>query len=151
MWATDSCYERVAIEGRVLPEGFDPEERYQRSTYKEIIRRGIRFNNFCDVHSENPEIYVDTLLPELLQDEPSSQSPAQPVPGGIAAVYPKAPTIIGEDPYASEQPELKAIPVGSVSTQNVRRAKPAAVLRIGSGTSAVKLRAPEPIEFPELD
>jgi hypothetical protein len=66
-------------------------------------------------------------------------------------VFPKAPTIIGEDPYSSIVPELKATPIDAIETQNVQRAKPAAALRIGSNRSAVKLKGPEPIQFPELD
>ena len=151
MRATDSCYERVASEQNEILEGFDPGERYERSTYKEIIRRGISFNHFCNYHVENPEIYVDAPLPELLREERTEQSLALPAAGSVAAVFPKAPTIIGEDPYSSIVPELKATPIDAIETQNVQRAKPAAALRIGSNRSAVKLKGPEPIQFPELD
>lgn len=151
MRATDSCYEKVAGEQDQILEGFDPGERYERSTYTEIIRGGIKFDHFCDYHVENPEIYVDAPLPELLREERAAQDPVLPTSGAVATVFPKAPTIIGEDPYNTVVPELKAVPVGSIETQNVQRAKPAAALRIGSNRSAVELKGPEPIEFPELD
>ncbi|MGI9239946.1 MAG: transglycosylase domain-containing protein [Verrucomicrobiales bacterium] len=150
MRATDSCYEKVASGKTKILAGFDPGERYERSTYKEIIRRGIRFNNFCDYHVENPEIYVDAPLPELLQEEREAQSVILPSAGSVASVYPMAPPIIGEDPYQSVVSQLKARPVDAIETQNVRRAKPASPLRIGSGNT-VKLQGPKPIEFPELD
>ena len=154
MRATDKCYEKVASGKNKILEGFDPGERYERSTYKEIIRRGIRFNNFCDYHIENPEIYVDAPLSQLLQEERETQSVILPSAGSVASVFPKAPTIIGVDPYQSVVPELKARPVNAadaVDLQNVRRAKPASSLRIGSRDSAVQLPGPEPIAFPELD
>ena len=152
MRATDSCYEKVQTTGSTLPEGFDPEERYQRSTYREIIRRGIKFQNFCDYHSANPEIYVEATLPELDQDRRASDPVIQPGAESVVAVIPTSPTVIGDDPYKSVRPQLKAIPVGEeVGIQNVERARPAAPLRIGSGSSAVKLKPPEPIKFPELD
>ncbi|MFT4547923.1 MAG: membrane peptidoglycan carboxypeptidase [Verrucomicrobiales bacterium] len=154
MRATDSCYEKVTTgtdQPTELLEGFDPGERYERSTYKEIIRRGIKFNNYCDYHSENPEIYVTAALPELLQDEQAAKNVIRPGAGVVAAVIPMAPTIIGDDPYNSIQSQLKAIPVGGIDTSNIQRAKPLAVIKIGSGSTAVELQEPEPIEFPELD
>ena len=151
MRATDSCYEKVETEGELLG-GFDPGERYERSTYKEIIRRGIKFNNYCDVHSDNPEIYVSSpLLPELLQEEQAGNNVIQPGANAIAAVIPKAPTIIGIDPYNSLKPEVKKKREGpSVTAPSAPRAA-RAVIRIGSGAAPVELKAPAPIEFPELD
>ena len=151
MRATDTCYEKLASESHELPEGFDPEERYQRSTYTEIIRRGITFQNFCDYHSDNPEIYVEVPLPELVEDHQATKNIIQPGTNAIAAVILKAPTVIGDDPYDSIQPVLKATRVGEGGGSNVPRAKPAPTVRIGSGSPPLKLKPPDPIEFPELD
>ena len=152
MRATDSCYEKVQSTSSNLPEGFDPEERYERSTYKEIIRRGIKFQNFCDYHSDNPEIYVEATLPELEADNRAANQVVQPGASAVAAVIPRAPTVIGEDPYDSISPELKAIPVDSAEGgSNVLKAKRASVLRMGTGSATVKLKPPAPIVFPELD
>ena len=68
-----------------------------------------------------------------------------------AAVIPKGPTIIGEDPYNSIQPILRAIPKGKIEDGTVKRATRAAPIRIGSERSPVELKVPDPIEFPELD
>jgi len=147
MRATDSCYDQVPNPDSELP-------LYERSTYKEIIRRGIKFNNFCNYHSDNPELYVQATLPELRREEQIARNISQPGASSVAAVIPKAPTIIGDDPYNSVQPVARATPVGLAGNKSgsVKRATRAAPIRIGgSGSSSVKLKAPEPIEFPELD
>ena len=75
----------------------------------------------------------------------------QPGASAIAAVIPKAPTIIGEDPYNSVKPEIRAKPVGYDAANSNAPKAARAVIRIGSGTRAVELKAPDPIEFPDLD
>ena len=148
MRATDSCYEKVASEGAQLGS-FDPGERYERSTYKEIIRRGIRFNNYCSYHSDNPEIYVSSAtLPDLIEEDTAGA--IQPGAGAVAAVIPRGPTLLGEDPYQSVKPEMKAIPVERSNAPKAARATKATV-RIGGGANTVELKQPGPIEFPELD
>ena len=91
-------------------------------------------------------------MPELEADNQAANQIVQPGASAVAAVILRAPTVIGDDPYDSIRPELKAIPVDAAGgSGNVLKAKRASVLRMGTGSATVKLKPPDPIVFPELD
>lgn len=99
--ATDACYE-VDQSGST--------SRHIRSTYLEYLRPGTRINTICSIHG-TPNSKPRTI-PKL---SPSFTGPDQSG-GGLRAqplvtsepVIPIAMTVIGEDPYNSFAPRLRA-------------------------------------------
>lgn len=142
MRATDFCYEKV--------KGPDGVEKSVRSTYYEYLRAGTPLEGFCTAHTG------EGLPKEIAQFQHQALS------GGIEAmpliadaakwvhiepVRMQALTVIGGDPYGSEQAIPRARPVNDDGTP-VRKAIPVdAATEARDDGPALKLAPPPPMKI----
>ncbi len=100
--ATDHCFE-------VQEDPTSKRRMNVKTTYQEYIRPGFRLDSLCDVHGtehrhdaiEPPKPPVISAGSNLANDR--TQTSVNPIP-----VLLRAPTVVGNDPYKSVQPEIAA-------------------------------------------
>lgn len=106
--ATDRCFAVVE----------DPETHrriYAKTTYKEFIRPGFKYDQLCDVHvSANSREGVQpeeaAQRPDIVLDKNYSASKDATLDGSGGSPIPvamRAPIVVGNDPYNSLQPSLQ--------------------------------------------
>ena len=142
MRATDYCYEKI--------KGPDGREKSVRSTYFEYLRPGTPLEGFCNLHTG------EGLPVEIKQFGPRALPIGFESPTLIAAntrwmhiepVRMKALTVIGEDPYNSEQAVPRASPVNDDGTP-IRKAIPVdAVEAPDEEGPKLKLAPPPPMKI----
>lgn len=142
MRATDFCYEKV--------KGPDGVEKSVRSTYYEYLRPGTPLEGFCTAHTG------EGLPKEIAQFQHQAMN------GGIEAmpliadaakwihidpIRMQALTVIGDDPYGSEQAIPRARPVNDDGTP-VRKAIPVdAATEAQEDGPTLKLAPPPPMKI----
>jgi membrane carboxypeptidase/penicillin-binding protein len=136
MRATDSCYEKVVdpINGGM---------KAVRNTYKDLLRPKSVLDYFCDVH-RGGSISADLLTLRHSNDLAPESAPQNPLLANVPPVRMKGLTVIGEDPYNSVQPILRAEPVNEDGT-SVLRAEP--VEEEANQASPIKLKPPPPLKL----
>lgn len=139
MRATDYCYEKV--------KGPDGVEKSVRATYFEYIRPGTPLEGFCTAHTG------EGLPKEIAQFQHTfGNIEAAPMIADAAKwihiepVRMQALTIIGEDPYNSEQAVPRARPVNDDGTP-VRKAIPVDAVNEPDDSPALKLKPPPPMKI----
>jgi membrane peptidoglycan carboxypeptidase len=134
--ATDACYEKVRdpINGGM---------KAVRNTARELLRPKSSFDLFCDVH-RGGSITADLLALRSGDEMTPNAAPLNPLVANVPPVRMKALTVIGEDPYNSVQPILKAEPVNDDGT-SVLRALP--VEEETAPRSPIKLAPPPPLKL----
>lgn len=133
--ATDACYEKVTDKKGIA--------RAIRSTYKELLRPETNFTNYCTVHSS-------TNIPrDLITYHSNDESVGNTFQ--IGALNPNSKpvrmqglTIIGEDPYNSVQPVVKAEPVTDTGEQ-IQKAE--AVEDASTTENPIRLAPPPPLKI----
>lgn len=136
--ATDSCYEPVLGEG-------DGPTRYVRCTFHELIGGGEEMPGRCGVHTSDNNVKAD--LTQILADAPGLTGISDIET--VEAVSMMAATIIGEDPFNSVQPALRARPVKLGGGVALKAKRPPVVFptSMGSVKFRIKLRQPPPLQF----
>lgn len=134
--ATDACYEKV-------PDTANGGFKSVRSTYKELLREGSNYDVYCDVHRGSD---AASFLASLRATDTVSpgQSPVNPMLANVTPVRMKGVTVLGNDPYNTVQPIIRAEPVnedGSV----IQRAVP--VEEQSENQSPIKLPPPPPLKL----
>lgn len=134
--ATDACYEKV-------PDTVNGGFNAIRSTYKELLRESSNYDEYCDVHRGSDAASflaglraTDTMSP--------SQSPVNPVLANVIPVRMKGVTVLGNDPYNTVQPIIRAEPVNDDGTV-IQRAVP--VEEQSEQMSPIKLSPPPPLKL----
>lgn len=141
--ATDYCYEKF--------KGPDGVSRSVRNTYFEYLRPGSSFNTTCPVHTGEG---LPADLAAFHQSMTAAASTETVLPADLTryahldAVHMRDPIIIGDDPYNSEQPVLRARPVNEDGSP-IRRAVPIGPEEGGEPIEApvIKLKAPPPMKI----
>lgn len=135
--ATDACYEKV-------PDPINGGMKAVRSTYQELLRPESMFDLFCDVH-RGSSITADLLSLRSSDDRGGASAvPVNPLVANVPPVRMKGLTVIGSDPYGTEQPVLRAEPVNEDGTA-VLRAVP--VEEEGTAQAPIKLAPPPPLKL----
>ena len=139
MRATDYCYEKV--------KGPDGVEKSVRATYFEYIRPGTPLEGFCTAHTG------EGLPKEIAQFQHTfGNIEAAPMIADAAKwihiepIRMQALTIIGDDPYNSEQAVPRARPVNDDGTP-VRKAIPVDAVNEPDDSPALKLKPPPPMKI----
>lgn len=141
MRATDYCYEKV--------KGADGREKSVRATYFEYIRAGTPLEGFCTQHTGEG---VDRVADDFKFRMPGGGISAAPLIAEAAKwvhiepVRMQALTIIGADPYDSEQAIPRARPVNDDGTP-VRKAIPVDAIHTSEEEAPVKLAPPPPMKI----
>ncbi|MEN3944000.1 transglycosylase domain-containing protein [Prosthecobacter sp. SYSU 5D2] len=138
--ASDFCYDKV--------KGPDGVERSVRSTYSEYLRPGTSFNMTCPVHTGEGLPADLARFHQSIQNTTDTALLAEASKfANVEPVYLQDPIIIGEDPYNSEKPILRARPVNDDGTP-ILRALPVGVDESGiSEQPVIKLKPPPPMKI----
>ncbi|MEM9478346.1 MAG: transglycosylase domain-containing protein [Verrucomicrobiota bacterium] len=140
--ATDNCYDEVK-----RPDGGT---RFVRSTYKEIVRKGTIFDRYCQIHSKSPNLAgAASIIGPMTPDPSLVAANTNPGLNSARSIPIIAPTVIGQDPYQSVQPILKARAATLGDSDGVKRALAAEPLRIGASKTILSLDPPAPIDIPD--
>ncbi|TDU71014.1 penicillin-binding protein 1A [Prosthecobacter fusiformis] len=133
--ATDFCYDKI--------KGSDGVERSVRSTYFEFLRPGTSFNNTCPVHTgEGLPADLAAFHQAITHTTDTALLAGSSKFVNIEPVHLQDPIIIGDDPYNSEKPVLRARPVNDDGTP-ILRAVPVGVDEGGfSEQPVIKLKPP---------
>jgi penicillin-binding protein 1A len=135
--ATDFCYEKV--------RGPDRVEKSVRNTYFEYLRPESQFNLTCNLHSgEGVPADLQAFHQNMTAGLSDSAALAQSAKfAHIQPVHVRDATIVGIDPYNSEQPILRARPVNEDGTP-ILRAQPVdpAEGEMAQEEPALKLKPP---------
>jgi penicillin-binding protein 1A len=141
MRATDYCYEKV--------KGSDGVEKSVRSTYFEYLRPGTPLDGFCTAHTGEG---VDIAADDFKYRMPGGSISAAPLIAEsskwvhIEPVRMRALTVIGEDPYESEQAIPRARAVNDDGTP-VLKAIPVDAAGSGEEELPIKLAPPPPMKI----
>lgn len=141
MRATDYCYEKV--------KGPDGTEKSVRSTYFEYLRPGTPLDGFCTAHTGEG---VDIAADDFKYRMPGGGISAAPLIAEsskwvhIEPVRMRALTVIGEDPYESEQAIPRARAVNDDGTP-VLKAIPVDAVGSGEEELPIKLAPPPPMKI----
>jgi penicillin-binding protein 1A len=142
MRATDYCYEKI--------KGPDGREKSVRATYFEYLRPGTPLEGFCNLHTGEG---LPVEIKQFGYQSPASGFGAAPLIASsnrwvhIEPVRMKALTVIGEDPYNSEQAVPRASPVNDDGTP-IRKAIPVdAVDTPDEDAPKLKLAPPPPMKI----
>jgi len=138
--ATDFCYDKI--------KGPDGIERSVRSTYSEYLRPGTSFNTTCPVHTgEGLPADLAAFHQSIIHNSNTALLAEAGKFANIEAVHLQDPIVIGEDPYNSEKPVLRARPVNDDGTPILR----AVPVGVDEGDSAeqpvIKLKPPPPMKI----
>ena len=141
MRATDYCYEKV--------KGADGREKSVRSTYFEFIRPGTPLEGFCTMHTgEGLPKEMDQFRYQMpvggIESAPLIAESAKWV--HIEPVRMQALTVIGADPYASEQAIPRARPVNDDGSP-IRKAIPVDAVEAPGEGPTLKLAPPPPMKI----
>ncbi len=140
MRATDYCYEKVKDAAGV--------EKSVRATYFEYIRVGTPLEGFCPAHTG------EGLPREIAQFQHQNSFGIETAPMiadaskwfHIEPIRMQALTVIGDDPYASEQAIPRARPVNDDGTP-VRKALPVDAVNETKDGPVLKLAPPPPMKI----
>lgn len=141
MRATDYCYEKV--------KGADGVEKRIRATYYEYLRPGTSLEGFCTAHTGEG---LPKEMEQFRYQAPAAGLEAAPIIADTAKwahvepVRMRALTVIGEDPYNSEQAIPHASPVNEDGTP-VRKAIPVDTRETEEVTSPLRLKPPPPMKI----
>jgi penicillin-binding protein 1A len=142
MRATDYCYEKV--------KGPDGREKSVRATYFEYIRPGTPLEGFCTAHTGEG---LPKEIAQFQHQNTFGSVEAAPMIADAAKwvhiepVRMQALTVIGEDPYNSEQAVPRARPVNDDGSP-IRKAIPVdAVNNEKDDSPALKLAPPPPMKI----
>ena len=142
MRATDYCYEKI--------KGPDGREKSVRATYFEYLRPGTPLEGFCNLHTGEG---LPSEIKQFGYQTPASGFDSAPLIAAttrwvhIEPVRMKALTVIGEDPYNSEQAIPRASPVNDDGTP-IRKAIPVdAVDAPDEEGPKLKLAPPPPMKI----
>jgi penicillin-binding protein 1A len=129
--ATDRCFEVVQDEdtGRQV---------FAKTTYKEYLRPGYKLTQSCDVHKSGD---IEDVAPEDVPAPPMLlSSQGKGIATGMSAIpiVLKSKTVLGEDPYKSQQPITEVTAV----------ARPA---EVGGVQSPSILQSPDLMTKPKID
>jgi len=141
MRATDYCYEKV--------KGPDGAEKAVRSTYFEYLRPGTPMEGFCTHHTGEGVDRAADDFKYLIPGGGFTSAPLIPEAARWVHVEPvrmQALTIIGEDPYGSEQAIPRARPVNDDGSP-VRKAIPVDAVGSGENELPIKLEPPPPMKI----
>ncbi|CAN5900936.1 PBP1A family penicillin-binding protein [soil metagenome] len=134
--ATDACYDKV-------PDPVNGGFKAVRNTYKELLREGSNYDEYCEVHRGSDAASflarlraTDTMSP--------SQSPVNPLLSNVIPVRMKGVTVLGNDPYNTVQPIIRAEPVNDDGTV-IQRAEP--VEEQSEQMTPIKLSPPPPLKL----
>ncbi|MCW0219210.1 MAG: hypothetical protein OJI67_12870, partial [Prosthecobacter sp.] len=138
--ATDFCYDKV--------KGPDGIERSVRSTYFEYMRPGTSFNTTCPIHTgEGLPADLQAFHQALTHATDSALLAEAGKYANVEPVHLQDPIILGDDPYNSEKPVLRARPVNDDGTP-ILRAVPVGVDEGGmSEQPVIKLKPPPPMKI----
>lgn len=141
MRATDYCYEKV--------KGPDGAEKRVRATYYEYLRPGTTLEGFCIAHTGEG---LPKEMEQFRYQPPAAGLEAAPIIADAAKwahvepVRMRALTVIGEDPYNSEQAIPRASPVNDDGTP-VRKAIPVDTIETEAASSPLRLKPPPPMKI----
>ena len=142
MRATDYCYEKI--------KGPDGREKSVRSTYFEYLRPGTPLEGFCNLHTGEG---LPVEIKQFGYQNPASGFGSAPVVAAtnrwvhIEPVRMRALTVIGEDPYNSEQAVPRASPVNDDGSP-IRKAIPVDAVDIpDEDAPKLKLAPPPPMKI----
>lgn len=141
MRATDYCYEKV--------KGPDGVEKRVRATYYEYLRPGTTLEGFCIAHTGEG---LPKEMEQFRYQPPAAGLEAAPIIADAAKwahvepVRMRALTVIGEDPYNSEQAIPRASPVNDDGTP-VRKAIPVDTIETEAASSPLRLKPPPPMKI----
>lgn len=142
MRATDYCYEKI--------KGPDGREKSVRSTYFEYLRPGTPLEGFCNLHTGEG---LPVEIKQFGYQNPVGSFGAAPMVASTARwvhiepIRMKALTVIGDDPYNSEQAVPRAAPVNDDGTP-IRKAIPVdAVDAPDEEGPKLKLAPPPPMKI----
>ncbi len=141
MRATDYCYEKV--------KGPDGVEKRVRATYYEYLRPGTTLEGFCIAHTGEG---LPKEMEQFRYQAPAAGLEAAPIIADavkwahVEPVRMRALTIIGEDPYNSEQAIPHASPVNDDGTP-VRKAIPVDTIETEATSSPLRLKPPPPMKI----
>lgn len=138
--ATDYCYDKV--------KGPDGVERSVRSTYYEYMRPGTIFNATCPIHTgEGLPADLAAFHRSIVQNANTAMMADANKYVNIEAVHLQDPIILGDDPYNSEKPVLRARPVNEDGTPILR----AVPVDVGEGDPTeqpiIELKPPPPMKI----
>jgi hypothetical protein len=117
--------------------------RQVRTTFTEVVRPGDQLHRFCNDHTGGGS--VPATLRTLTDTPPPLTIAGRDTAGEPVAV--QSPTVIGDDPYRSERPALRAKVVGEDLGDAVRGAPVIAPTKLGSEKAEIKLPPPPPLKF----
>lgn len=141
MRATDYCYEKV--------KGPDGVEKRVRATYYEYLRPGTTLEGFCIAHTGEG---LPKEMEQFRYQPPAAGLEAAPIIADavkwahVEPVRMRALTVIGEDPYNSEQAIPHASPVNDDGTP-VRKAIPVDTIETEAASSPLRLKPPPPMKI----
>ena len=135
--ATENCYESVPI-------GDGSRSQQVRTTFLEVIREGDQLHRYCEVHSEGGG-GVGPDLVAILENTPTLREEREDV--GAEPVPIQGETILGEDPYKSVRPVLRAILPDEEGEDIARRAQVVYPTKMGSEKARIKLDPPLPLRI----
>lgn len=141
MRATDYCYEKI--------KGPDGVEKSVRATYFEYLRAGTPLEGFCTAHTgeglpKEIALFQHQNVVGGIESSPLIADAAKWA--HIEPIRMQALTVIGEDPYGSEQAIPRARPVNDDGTP-VRKAIPVDASGEGDEGPALKLAPPPPMKI----
>ncbi len=145
--ATDFCYEKLM--------GPDGKEQNVRTTYLEVVRDNVPVHGLCDVHSKDAPYRPSGISQPLALVDPGAESEgSQYNRADASAVRIKAVTLLGEDPYGSLAPVIRAEPVdegggveGEEGEMEVRRAEAVYPTEMGDERVRIRLTPPGPLNI----
>jgi membrane carboxypeptidase/penicillin-binding protein len=141
MRASDYCYEKI--------KGPDGREKSVRSTYFEYLRPGTPLEGFCNLHTGEG---LPVEIKQFGYQTPASGFSTGPLIAEsskwvhVEPVRMKALTVIGEDPYNSEQAVPRASPVNDDGTP-IRKAIPVDAVEAPDEGPTLKLAPPPPMKI----
>ncbi|MCB1277758.1 transglycosylase domain-containing protein [Prosthecobacter sp.] len=141
MRATDYCYEKI--------KGPDGREKSVRSTYFEYLRPGTPLEGFCTLHTGEG---LPSEIQQFRYSMPVGGIGSAPLIAEYAKwahiepIRMKALTVVGDDPYNSEQAVPRASPVNDDGTP-IRKAIPVDAVDTPDEGPTLKLAPPPPMKI----
>ena len=110
----------------------------------DMIRQGDRLQRYCEVHSEGGGAVRPDLV-AILENTPTLREEREDV--GAEPVPIQGETILGEDPYKSVRPVLRAILPDEEGEDVARKAQVVYPTKMGSEKARIKLDPPPPLKI----
>ena len=132
--ATEHCYEQEAAA--------DGQSRWVRCTFRELVRKGNSMGRYCTLHAEGRAASTD--LTQILAQ--ASKPPPEQAADNAEPIAVLSPTVLGNDPYRSETPILRARPVHEEDDDIARPAQVVYPTKMGSDKYRIDLPPPPPLK-----